>query len=113
MCKYIYIYAWATAHPQAYEHSKAHQLRYTYTQTKSSFKLKINHINQSFWKHFTLSDECVKHETLVHRHYHVIYIYIYWRSIIDIEYYLIISQNLRSCEKHEPLKYIYIYIYIH
>ena len=57
-----------------------------------------------FKKKFTQSDECVKHEIQGQRHYHAIYIhvwmyiyiyiYIYKSSIIDIEHYLIITQNL-------------------
>ena len=41
-----------------------------------------------------LSDECLKRKTQGHRHHHEIYIYIYNSSIIDIEHYLIIPQNL-------------------
>ena len=76
---YIYMYAQATAYIQTYLDSIAHKLRHIYTQTKSPFEQKMNHINHSFLKkntNFSLSDEYVKNETQGHRHYHVIYIYI-------------------------------------
>ena len=40
------------------------------------YQQKKSHID-IFKKTFSLSDECIKQETLGHRYYHLIYIYIY------------------------------------